>query len=114
MNGPAVESTNGYEAWFSFGQLHRIDGPAITWADYSAAWYQHGQLHRIEGPAIDDINGNSQWHIDGRRLTREKHDEYREQLGVARAEELCEFLDRLDLEKRRSSTQNQETAGNTN
>jgi hypothetical protein len=106
VDGPAVERQSGYEAWYQFGLLHRANGPAVTFADYSAQWYRLGVLHRLEGPAIDDINGKSEWYINGRRLTKEKHDEYREQMGVARAEPLCESWARIDRERGSSSDQN--------
>jgi hypothetical protein len=60
------------------------------------------------------MDGKSEWYIDGRRLTQEKHDEYREQMGVARTETLSERWDRLAREKRSSSTQTQGTADKTN
>ena len=38
-NGPAVEYSNGFEAWFQNGQRHRTDGPAVTQSDGSKAWF---------------------------------------------------------------------------
>lgn len=41
-DGPAVESTNGYRAWWMHGELHRVDGPAVEWSDGSKEWYLNG------------------------------------------------------------------------
>ena len=38
-DGPAVEFTNGYKAWFINHELHREDGPAVEYADGSKEWY---------------------------------------------------------------------------
>ena len=42
-DGPAVEITNGYKAWYLNGELHREDGPAVEHADGSKYWYLNGE-----------------------------------------------------------------------
>jgi hypothetical protein len=65
-NGPAVTTTNGYQAWYENGLRHRNDGPAIEYEGFSA-WYQNGKAHRLGGPAKIFSDGTKQWWIDGVR-----------------------------------------------
>jgi len=95
LDGPAVESADGYKGWYQKGLCHRLDGPAIEHANGTNFWFQEGRLHREGGPATECINGNKswlqegllhredgpaaeysngdkEWHLDGVRLTEEE------------------------------------------
>jgi hypothetical protein len=65
--GPAVEHTEGYKAWFINGKRHREDGPAIEYVDGSKSWYINGKSHREDGPAIEYVDGHKGWFIEGKR-----------------------------------------------
>jgi len=69
LDGPAVEYTDAYKAWYVDGQLHRLDGPAFESADGRKYWYVDGRPHRLDGPAIEYTNGHKAWYVDGQRLT---------------------------------------------
>lgn len=47
------------------GRLHRVDGPAVETSDGYQAWYRHGILHRDDGPARQFPDGRQQWWING-------------------------------------------------
>ena len=66
-DGPAIENTEGYKAWFINGIRHREDGPAIEYADGSKSWYINGKLHREDGPAVEFTEGHKAWLINGKR-----------------------------------------------
>ncbi len=61
VDGPAIESANGYKEWWQNGKLHRDDGPAAEWANGDKVWYQNGKLHRVDGPAVEYANGYKEW-----------------------------------------------------
>jgi hypothetical protein len=42
LDGPAIEYTNGYKAWYVDGKCHRLDGPAIVYPDGSETWCAKG------------------------------------------------------------------------
>lgn len=65
-DGPAVEDTNGYRAWYQHGQRHRTDGPAIDWSNGYRAWFQRDKPHRTNGPAFEYTNGNRSYWQHGR------------------------------------------------
>ena len=48
-NGPAVERSLGYRAWYRNGKLHRADGPAVQWSETEKEWYlfdvEHSEEH---------------------------------------------------------------------
>ena len=48
IDGPAVESFNGYKEWRVNGLYHRLDGPAIEWPDGGKTWYVNDK--KISGP----------------------------------------------------------------
>ena len=53
-DGPAVESTDRYRAWYQSGKLHRLDGPAREYADgIKQYWYQNEKF--------PSIKTNEQW-----------------------------------------------------
>ncbi len=66
-DGPAIEWTDGYKAWFMEGSLHREGGPAVIWPDGSECWYRNNLLHRIGGPAVTNRDGSKEYWIDGVR-----------------------------------------------
>ena len=39
LDGPAVEGTIGYKAWYVDDKRHRLDGPAVEYADGGRGWY---------------------------------------------------------------------------
>jgi hypothetical protein len=43
LDGPAIESLNGYEGWYLNGKRHRLDGPAIEYADGTKFWCVGGE-----------------------------------------------------------------------
>jgi hypothetical protein len=63
-DGPAVEYTNGYKAWWVDGKRHRLDGPAFEWFDGHKEWYVDGKRHRLNGPAYERANGYKAWYVD--------------------------------------------------
>lgn len=67
LDGPAIEMTNGYKAWWVDGKRHRLDGPAVEGADGDKVWYVDGKLHRLDGPAFENANGHKEWYVDGKR-----------------------------------------------
>lgn len=48
---------------------HREDGPAVEFTDGYKAWYINGQLHRLDGPAVEYANGDKEWLINDESLT---------------------------------------------
>ena len=41
--GPAIEGTNGFQAWYIDGVIHRLDGPAIIKANGTKEWWINGK-----------------------------------------------------------------------
>jgi len=41
-NGPAIENTDGYEAYYQNNKWHRIDGPARIWRDGGEEYWIEG------------------------------------------------------------------------
>jgi hypothetical protein len=48
VDGPAVESANGYKEWWLNGELHRVDGPAIKWSFAREDWYLNGNYYTFD------------------------------------------------------------------
>jgi len=71
LDGPAVESLDGYKVWCQHGQRHRLDGPAVEYSNGGKRWYQHGKLHRLDGPAIEEVDGFKEWWVEGVQLVKE-------------------------------------------
>lgn len=79
-DGPAIEGADGYKAWYVNGQRHRADGPAIEGAkNGDRAWYESGQLHRADGPAIEYADGSKSWYLQGRKITEAEFNHWRAQ-----------------------------------
>ena len=54
MNNPEINLTTGTKYWYNDKyQLHRTDGPAIEWTNGYKAWYQNDKRHREDGPAYE-------------------------------------------------------------
>jgi hypothetical protein len=71
-DGPAIEHVNGDKSWWLNGKHHREDGPAVEGADGTKAWWLNGKLHREDGPAIEHVNGDKSWWLNGKYLTEEE------------------------------------------
>lgn len=65
LDGPAVETTNGFKMWFNKGMLHRTDGPAVECPSGHYEYYVNGKRHRVDGPAILYANGDNAWYEEG-------------------------------------------------
>ena len=72
LDGPAIELSNVYKAWYIDDKRHRIDGPAAEYADGSKFWWVDGKRHKEDGPAIEYPGGDKEWWVDGRYLTEEQ------------------------------------------
>ena len=70
---PAVETTDGYRAWYAHGKFHRDGGPAVIWPDGAEAWYQMGRLHRINGPALVAPGGGGLYFLEGKHIAPESY-----------------------------------------
>ena len=68
-NGKYTES-DGHQAWYKDGTLHREDGPAIIYPDGHQEWWKDGKYHREDGPAVINTDGYQEWFKDG-KLHRE-------------------------------------------
>jgi hypothetical protein len=58
-------------------ELHRVDGPAVVSADGFQAWWLNGKLHRADGPAVVYKNGDCEWWVDG-ELIKSEHGKEKE------------------------------------
>jgi hypothetical protein len=51
------------------GAWHRINGPALICSNGAEAWYLHGALHREDGPAIvDPLLNYRAWFLNGEKV----------------------------------------------
>jgi hypothetical protein len=56
----------GDKGWRQNKEYHRIGRPAITWLVGYEYWYQYGKLHRLNGPAKKTpLNSNDTWYYQG-------------------------------------------------
>lgn len=54
------------DEYLEAGVWHREDGPALRVSDGLEAWYRYGKLHRADSPAISDqSSGYKAWFLDG-------------------------------------------------
>ena len=51
---------------------HREDGPAIEDSDGYKAWFLNGKRHREDGPAVEYPEGFKAWFLNNRRYTEEE------------------------------------------
>ncbi len=72
LDGPAVEWSDGYKAWYQNGKLHRLDGPAIEYSSGTKEWWQNGKYHRLDGPAYEGSKGHKEWYLEGKHYKTEK------------------------------------------
>ena len=72
-DGPAIEDTQGYKAWWINGELHREDGPAVEWGSESKEWWLNGELHREDGPAIDNGDDYKWWYLNNVEYTEQEY-----------------------------------------
>jgi len=81
--------------WYKPGTeiLHRLDGPAVEYTNGFTAWYQDGKLHRLDGPAIEDADGFKAWYIEGIKYTEAEFNAKvsAKELTVAEISELLGF-----------------------
>jgi len=75
LDGPAIEGSDGYRAYYVNGKLHRLDGPAIIYSNGNIEYWVNDKLHRLDGPALIWINGKVEYYINGEKLTKEEFDE---------------------------------------
>ena len=66
-DGPAIERSDGYKAWYKFGKRHRIGGPAII-STGRDEYYVDGKLHREDGPAVEHVHGDCYWFYHGEEI----------------------------------------------
>lgn len=58
-------------------KLHREDGPAVECTFGYRAWFINGLRHRVDGPAIEYGDGkNGDWFIQGSEVTEQEHYRY--------------------------------------
>ena len=74
INGPALVTSTGAEAWYFNGLPHREGGPAYIHKSGLREWYRHGVRHRDDGPAIEFSDGSSMWVVNGNLLIRKYSD----------------------------------------
>jgi len=68
MTNPEI-ALDGTKYWHnSQGEVHREDGPAVEESDGYKAWYINGEPHREDGPAIECADGRKYWYINGKRI----------------------------------------------
>lgn len=73
VDGPAIETMDGFKYWLQEGKFHRdtIDAstgevqPAKEYPDGSKEWFFQGQCHREKGPAVEHSNGTQIWYHYG-------------------------------------------------
>ena len=68
-NGPAVECSDGYRAWYLNGLRHRTNGPAIERPDGYKEWWISGLRHREDGPALERPDGSKAWYLNNKKVT---------------------------------------------
>ena len=65
--------SSGTKYWLNQNdQLHRLDGPAVEYSSGYKAWYQDDQLHRLDGPAVEYSNGDKIWCIEDKNYTEQQ------------------------------------------
>ena len=69
-DGPAVEYSDGYKAYYQNDKLHRTDGPAVEHANGGKQYWQNGKCHRDDGPAVEFASGYKEYYLNGKKLTK--------------------------------------------
>jgi hypothetical protein len=77
MESKLTISENGDKCWMlPKGTLHREDGPAVEHTNGFKAWYINGLRHREDGPAIKyDSNIYQAWFLDDIEYTEIRYKE---------------------------------------
>ena len=75
-DGPAIEHSIGYSAWYLKGKKHRIDGPALIWINGDKEWWVNDELHREDGPAVEHSDGFTAWYLNDIQITEEKYNQW--------------------------------------
>lgn len=89
LDGPAIENTNGYQAYVVDGKFHRLGGPAQIWDENNYNYFEDDKLHRLDGPACVRSNPNAnQYFIKGKCFSKEQFDQEVAKLNQAEKEEL--------------------------
>ncbi len=60
----------GNVCYISNGVFHKADGPAIEMSSGYKAWFNCGKLHRENGPAVERVDGSDEWWVDGKQTTK--------------------------------------------
>jgi len=64
---------NGIKEWkLPNGFLHREDGPAVEYSSGYKAWYLNGEKHRKDGPTVE-YNGTKVWYLNGIEYTEQDY-----------------------------------------
>lgn len=72
VDDPVIDE-DGNKIWLNeYCLLHRLDGPAVERTDGYKAWYVNGGRHRLDGPAIEFAEGGKHWYIEGKKYTEEE------------------------------------------
>ena len=64
-----IHDNGACEYFNKAGQRHREDGPAIECTNGYKAWYLNGWRHREDGPAVEEVDGAKFWYLNGQLLT---------------------------------------------
>lgn len=89
LDGPAIENTNGYQAYVVDGKFHRLGGPAQIWDENNCNYFEDDKLHRLDGPACVRSNPrDNQYFIKGKCFSKEQFDQEVAKLNRAEKEEL--------------------------
>ncbi len=68
---------DGNVFWEDAGKLHRLGGPAVETVNGYRAWWVNGQQHRIDGPAVEGATGARFWWVNGQQCTSDEHSAWR-------------------------------------
>jgi uncharacterized protein YxjI len=94
LDGPAVEYTDGYKAYYVNGQLHRLDGPAVEDADGYKVYYVNSQKHRLDGPAVEDADGYKAYYVNGKKYSEQEFMQMTSNYGLSEKDELIKCLEK--------------------
>ena len=66
MKSKLIIDERGTKMWrLPNGSFHREDGPAIEDTQGYKAWWINGELHREDGPAFERNDGYKYWYLKG-------------------------------------------------
>ena len=55
-----------------YTRLHRLEGPALEFTDGYTAWYINGERHREDGPAVIYSDGDSDYWLNDISYSKEQ------------------------------------------